>query len=378
MLRQMAYLFAINIGFFTFIFLMSRILDIMQLVVNYKASLGAVLASIVFIVPYFLVFVVPLSVMMSVLLTCLRMSADNEILALKAGGVGMGKLIAPVLFFCAAGAMLTASMTFYGLPWGKRSLESLVEEVVSTSIDVGLKERNFNDNFDGVMLYVTKIDIRTKTLIDVFIKDQRTENISSTVIAPKGKLFSDPENRIFQLRLYNGVINQVSLKNRTAHMLRFETYDLNLDLKKKEAETRSGSVDESAMWYSELRRHIESMPEKNDKYYEALLELHKKFSMPAACLVLGFLAFPLGLQAKGAKRSFGLGLGLFFFLLFYLILSAGKIYGERGDAPPVIAMWAPNIVLAAIGGYFMKRAIEERPFNFWLFPGWLRKKLFKY
>ncbi len=378
MLRQMAYPFAINLCFFTFVFLMSKILDIMQLVVNYRASLWAVLAMIVFVIPYFLVFVIPLSVMMSVLLTFLRMSADNEIVALKAGGVGMGKLIAPVLCFCAVGAFLTAAMTFYGLPWGKRSLEELVEEVAATSIDVGLKERNFNDNFEGVMLYVSNIDIKTKTLIDVFIEDQRTEDMSSTVIAPKGKLFSDPEKKIFQMRLYNGLINQVSLKNRTAHTLKFDTYDLNLELKKSGVAKGAGSRDESAMWFSELRRHIESMPEKNEEYYEALLELHKKFSMPAACIVLGFLAFPLGLQAKRSKRSFGLGLGLLFFLLFYLILSAGKIYGETGEAPPALAMWAPNIVLAVVGIYFMKRALEERPFNFRLFSGRLRKKLFKY
>ena len=378
MLRQMAYPFAINLCFFTFVFLMFKILDIMQLVVNYKASLAAVLSMIFFIVPYFLVFVIPLSVMMSVLLTFLRMSSDNEIVALKAGGIGIGKLIAPVLCFCAFGAFLTAAMTFYGLPWGKRSLENLISEVAASSIDVGLKERHFNDSFEGMTLYVSNIDIKTKTLIDVFIEDNRTEDMSSTVIAPKGKLFSDPEKRMFQLRLYNGAINQVSLKNRAAHTLKFDTYDLSLDLKKSEAANKSGRTDESAMWFTELRRYIKGMPEKNGEYFEALLELHKKFSMPAACLVLGFLAFPLGIQSKGAKRSFGLGLGLLFFLLFSLILSAGKIYGETGVIPPALAMWAPNLILAVFAVYFFNRAARERTFKIARFSGRLLKKKMTY
>ncbi len=377
MLRRMAAPFFINLGFFTFVFLMSRILDIVQLVVNYKTSPTAVLLIVIYTVPYFLVFVVPLSVMMSVLLTFLRMSADNEIVALKAAGIGIHRLIAPVLFFCAMGALLNASMTLYGLPWGKKSFDGMIAQVAASSVDIGLKERNFNDSFEGVMLYVTEIDMKTRTLVDVFIVDQRTPDLSSTVIAPRGKLFSDPEKKLFQLRLENGLVNQVSLKNHSAHTLEFDTYEINLDLKKSEAERRAKREDEQAMWFSELRRHIGQMPEKNEKYYKALMELHKKFSMPAACLVLGFLAFPLGLRSRGAKPSLGLGLGLLFFLMFYLILSAGKMYGEAGKVPPAIGMWVPNAAMALVGIFFFKRAAGERPFQFKVLPPWLRKLLLR-
>jgi lipopolysaccharide export system permease protein len=271
------------------------------------------------------------------------------------------------------GAMLNASMTFYGLPWGKKSFDRMIAEVAASSADIGLKERNFNDSFEGVMLYVTEIDMKTRTLIDVFIEDQRTPHMSSTVVAPKGRLFSDPEKKMFQLRLFDGLVNQVSLKNHSAHTLKFDTYEINLDLKKSEAERRSKTDDEQAMWFSELRGHIDQMPVRNENYYEALVELHKKFSMPFACLVLGFLAFPLGLRSRGAKRSLGLGLGLLFFLMFYLVLSAGKMYGEAGEVPPSIGMWVPNVAVALLGVFFFKRAAGERPFQFSFLPPGLRK-----
>jgi lipopolysaccharide export system permease protein len=367
--------FIINLCFFMFIFLMSQILDIMSLVVNYKVGLTAIFFMIVYSIPYFLVFIIPLSVMVSVLLTFLRMSADNEILALKAGGVSIYRLITPVLCFCLIGALLTAAMTVYGLPWGRKSFKQMVADVATSNIDVGLKERTFNDSFDGVMLYVANIDIKTKTLIDVFIEDQRTEDMLSTVVAPRGKLFSDPEKKLFQLRLFNGVINQVSLKNRSANTLRFDTYDINLDIREGLSDLAARPTDEKAMWLSELREFIKISPENSDHYYKALLELHKKFSMPVACLVLGFLALPLGLQAKGTKRSFGLGLGLLFFLLFYLLLSAGKVYGEVGILPPAIGMWAPNIFMAGLGIYLFKNAGEENSFKNSFLPRQLRKLL---
>lgn len=374
-IREMTPPFIINLCFFMFIFLMSQILDITHLIVNYNVGLSAVFFMIVYSIPYFLVFIIPLSVMMSVLLTFLRMSADNEILALKAGGVSIYRLIVPVLCFCMIGALFTAAMTVFGLPWGRKSFKQMVTDVAASSIDIGLKERTFNDSFDGVMLYVTNIDIKTKTLIDVFIEDQRSEDMLSTVVAPRGKLFSDPEKKLFQLRLFDGVINQVSLKNRSANTLRFDTYDINLDIKEGLSGLAARSTDEKAMWLSELREFIKSSPENDDSYYKALIELHKKFSMPVACLVLGFLAFPLGLQSRGAKRSFGLGLGLLFFLVFYLLLSAGKVYGEAGMLPPSIGMWAPNILMAGLAIYLFKRAGKEMPFKYSFLPRQLRKLL---
>ncbi len=367
--------FIINLCFFMFIFLMSQILDITHLVVNYNVGLTAIFFMIVYSIPYFLVFIIPLSVMMSVLLTFLRMSADNEILALKAGGVSIYRLIFPVLCFCFIGALFTSSMTVFGLPWGRKSFKQMVSDVASSSIDIGLKERTFNDSFDGVMLYVTNIDIKTKTLIDIFIEDQRSEDMLSTVVAPRGKLFSDPEKKLFQLRLFDGVINQVSLKNRSANTLQFDKYDINLDIKQGLSGLSARSTDEKAMWISELREFIKSSAENGEFYHKAVLELHKKFSMPVACLVLGFLAFPLGLQTKGAKQSFGLGLGLLFFLLFYLLLSAGKVYGEAGLLSPAIGMWAPNIFMAGMAIYLLKRAGKENPFKYSFLPRQLRKLL---
>ena len=74
------------------------------------------------------------------------------------------------------------------------------------------------------------------------------------------------------------------------------------------------------MSLSELRRYISTATGKDAQYYVSLIELHKKFSIPFACIVLGFLAVPLGVQSRSAKRSFGLGLGLVFFLLWCLSL----------------------------------------------------------
>ncbi|MBT9437744.1 MAG: LPS export ABC transporter permease LptF [Desulfobacterales bacterium] len=358
--KEMIPPFVINLLFFNFIFLLTKILDITNMIVNYRISLFDVMLLLIYSMPHFLEFVIPMSVMTTVLLTFFRLSSDNEIVALKAGGVSIYKLLPPVLLFCLIGCMLTGFMTIYGLPWGRLSFKKLTYEVALSNVNIGMKERTFNDNFEGVMLYMNKIDLKNKALIDIFIEDQRTRNIISTIVAPRGEMYSEPDKLLFHLRLHNGTINQVDIENKTVHSITFDTYDINLDLKKS-VTTKKGRKDEKEMSIVELNKYLKDTVNKDAKYYAALIEFHRKFSIPFACFALGLLGVPLGVQSKSAKRAFGLGFGLIFFLLYYLMLSAGWVFGEAGVYPPLIGMWMPNIVIGGIGLYLFVRTANDRP-----------------
>ncbi len=112
---------------------------------------------------------------------------------------------------------------------------------------------------------------------------------------------------------------------------------------------------------SQLRQYIKSATQKDAQYYKLVLEFHKKFSIPFACFALGLLAIPLGIKSKSAKRSTGLVLGLLFFLIYYLLLSAGMVWGETGNYPPLVGMWLPNFVMGALGVYLLVQTANETP-----------------
>lgn len=352
--------FVLNLVFFTFVFLMAEMLKITDLIVNFNVGLLVVFKILLFSTPYFLTYVIPMSTMMAVLLTFLRLSSDNEIVAMKSGGVSLYRLLPPVLMFCFTGALLACFMAVYGTPRGRTAIKELTFKVFSANLDIGLKERTFNDSFNDVMLYVNKIDIKNKTLIDVFIEDKRDDKIISTVVAPKGKLFSEPESFIFHLRLYDGLINQVGLDDRSAHSISFDTYDIRLDMKK--AITAAGNrKGRKEMNLSELRQYLKTSGDKTSYYYKVLMEYHKKFSIPVACFALGILALPLGIVSKRVKRSSGLVLGLVYFLFYYILLSVGLVFGETGAYPPLIGMWLPNAVMGGLGVYLLIKTANEQP-----------------
>ena len=360
-LKEMLIPFSINIFIFAFLFLMTEMIEIANWIVNYNLSLWAVLTLVLYTLPSFLIFIIPMSVMLAILLTFLRLSSDNEIVAIKSCGMSIYGLLPPVLLFALFGFVLTSFMTLYGAPRSKASLEEMALKVATTNLDIGLKERTFNDTFEGVMLYVNEIDIKNKKLIDVFIEDKRQPDVVSTVIAPAGRLIGEPEKYLYHLLLSNGTIHQTNLKEHSANAIQFNTYTLSLNFEDQVANAAKRQKKRDEMSGTELRRYIEHMKDKDiEAYNKAKITMHRRYSIPAACLALGLLAFPLGIQSKTTPRSFGLILCLFFFFVYYLLLTAGYSFGKSGAYPPVIGMWLPNFVMAGIGLFFLFQTARDR------------------
>ncbi|KJS32104.1 MAG: hypothetical protein VR64_08310 [Desulfatitalea sp. BRH_c12] len=364
--------FGISLIFFSFIFVMSQLHVITDYVVNFQIGIATVVLFILYSMPFFLQFTIPMSVMIAVLLTFLRMSADMEIVALKAAGVHLYRLLPPVIVFGLIGALLTAYMAIFAQPQGRKESKLLLQRVASAHLDVGLKPRQFIDAFKDMVLYVHQIDSNTKVLSDVFIEDHRSDKTSITVIAPRGQLSFDADNAVVNLRLFDGALHETDLRERRVNTLHFVTYDVRLDMSRSLEAINSGEEHVREMSLAKLYQTVQST-QKGDRYYKALKEWHKKFSMPAACLVMALLAMPLGIQARSAQRAYGIGLGLGFFLLYYILLTVGWVLGESGFYPPWLGMWLPNAILLVMGAYMLMRAAKEKPLALPQIPQWIRR-----
>lgn len=354
--------FALTILVFLAVFLMMRMLDLTEYVVNYRVGLRPVVRLLLYSMPYFLTFVIPMAVLLAVLLTFLRLSADGEVTAVRAGGGSLFFFLPPVMLFCILAASVTAFIGTTGLPWGRMATKALLLDVARRNIEIGIRERTFNDQFSGVVLYAGKVDSKKLTLGDVYIEDRKTPGVTTIILSGKGKLFSEPDKNLWLLRLSDGVFNQVDDRDRLVHSGRFATYDLLLDLKSMISPVRtSGPKDEEEMTITELIDFINTWPKRDDLYWLAKIQLQKKASLPFACVVLGFLAMPLGVVSRVSRKSFGVSLALGCFLLYYLILAAGEVFGEAGRYPPVIGMWMPNLVILALGLVLFFGEQNDRP-----------------
>ena len=91
-----------------------------------------------------------------------------------------------------------------------------------------------------------------------------------------------------------------------------------------------------------------------------LVEIHKKYSLPAACIVFVLLGAPLGALARRGGIGMGVGLSIGFFIVYWAFLIGGEKLADRGIISPWSGMWSANIILTAVGLVLINRVMQER------------------
>ncbi|TMA33090.1 MAG: YjgP/YjgQ family permease, partial [Deltaproteobacteria bacterium] len=128
----------------------------------------------------------------------------------------------------------------------------------------------------------------------------------------------------------------------------FQSYDVNLDLRQAFAGLKQRERDPKELTLGQLARVIATKQADGRPYGPELVEYHRKFSIPFACIVLGLVGVPLGIQPARAVRARGFVVSLVVIFAYYILLSAGQALAERGTVSAVLGLWLPNIVLAVL------------------------------
>ncbi len=359
-LREVAVPFLLGIGVFTFILLIARMLKLVELVVNRSVPIFEIAKLFAYILPTFLEVTVPMALLLAVLLSFGRLSADSEIVALKTSGISLYQMVGPVIGFTGLVTLLALLLSVYARPWGNSNLKASLYEIAKTRASAGLKERVFNDDFAGLVIYVEHVEPPGDQLEGILIADARDPNQRNTVLARHGFLVGNEEAHIVTLRLLDGSIHTFLPGEKSYHKTDFTTYDVSLNLAVALARFSQREKDAQEMTLSELRGVIADRLAAGKTVNSELVELHRKFSLPFACLVFGLVGVPLGVQPVRAvrSRSFSVSLGLIF--LYYLLLTAGEAMAEKGVLPAIVALWIPNVVFSIFGITLFVAVARER------------------
>lgn len=363
LMKELLPSFLLGVVGFTFILLTGRILQLTELFVNKGIPLGYILTLLYFLLPSFLVLTIPMATLLSVLLTFNRLSGDNEITALKASGVSLYQMTPPVLLLALSTTLATTFLSLYSLPRANQASRSLLYEMASSRAHAGVRERVFNDEFEGLVLYVERVTPRTFQWENVFISDSRNAAETHTIIARQGMVLSDPHLLIVTLRLKNGAIHKLGDQPNAYQKIDFNTYDLRLDLKTGLKEMKTDEKHPADMSLSELTEAVQALRSKKADFKPQMIKIHEKFSIPFACLVFGIIGIPLGLQSRTSRagRSLGFAWSIGLLLIYYLLTNAGTSLAERGILLLEVGMWAPNTIFLGFGMYLLIKAANESP-----------------
>ncbi len=359
-LKEILPIFLIGMMVFTVILLMDKILKLIELVVNRGGSLSQILMLFVFISPSFLIVTIPVAVLLATLLTFGRLSSDSEITAFKASGMSLYQLFVPISVFALATFLLASFLVFYGLPWGNRGFKSTLYILARSKADIEIKERVFNDSFNGLVVYVDRVPLQGSRMEGILIYDEREKGKSNTIVAKEGFLVKNREDEDFILRLNSGDIHRYEPKLHIFQKIKFDTYDLKLEMAKTFTAIEKKLKDKE-MSIDDIRERINEVKKVGGNTVPYEVEIQKRYAIPFTCIIFALIGVPLGIQPRRSGRSYGFVLSILLLIAYYVTLTAAEILAMRKTISPALGGWIPNLLFSVLGIYLLVKAANESP-----------------
>ncbi|HEY3308461.1 MAG TPA: LPS export ABC transporter permease LptF [Desulfuromonadaceae bacterium] len=369
-IREIVSLLMLSLMVFTLILLLGRLIKLTDLVISRGVPLADIFRMILYLMPSFLVFTIPMAFLLAVLLAFGRLSADNEITVMKAGGISLIQLMPPVLLCGLTTTLITLWISTVAVPWGNSAFKRLSIEVVKQNATVTIREKVFWDDIPGIVLYTEHYDEEHHALKGVIIHDGRDPKHSMTIFAANGKIGCTPNQQDICLVLNNGSIH-IAGKADDYRLVKFGEYFMTVAGVGKGVGIIKNELD---MGINELRQAIDKPATALAVRLKMQAELHGRFAFPFASLVFAVVAVPLGLQNRRSGKSAGFFTSIAILLAYYLLLSLLRTLAEKGAVPPALALWLPNLIFLLLGWLLLRMASLEREFKLLALGNLLRGK----
>src|SRR4030065_1247013 len=348
-LRELAISFILSVSVLLSAFLMQQVIKFSRISSETGISFLLLVKFSIFIIPLFLVLAIPLSVLISSILTFSRLSTDHEITAMRSGGISVYRMLIPVFIFSITAFLLALISSSVLQPMGHSYIRVQAYETLNEQKNLGLQEGVFNNLFN-LLVYVKKIT-SGDTLNSILISDRSSKD-SKIITARQGNILNDPATSTLFLRLQDGHIYFESGDRTKYQMVSFSTYFLRLESVQSIESVRL-IKEKWGLSLTELRMKIKEKKDqgREREYRRLLMEYYKKFSLPAADLVLGLLGSPLGIMTSFSRTFAGFILRIVIVFGYYILDSGFEVLAVEGFIHPMFAAWATvflSLVLAAV------------------------------
>lgn len=325
-------------------------------------DLSALDAALLFfyMIPMFMLIVVPFSCMLTVFLSFLRMSTDRELVALRAGGVSLYQLLPAPLIFCTLCAVMTLFVSLHGISWGMDNFRATIVDIANNRARIVVQPGVFNQDIFGLTLFARQVDPDTQQMRSVIFEDRTQDKKNRlTILAETGTIKAEPSTGSLLFTLQNGHIYRAD--GEQFGILGFDEYEIRLDLSKVFSSAEIGEIRPKEMSWEQLQKvHREHDAPSHRFQLKVAVERQKRWALPVSCIVLGLFAMPLACMFEGVRRQMGVVLSLVTFLIYYSVLSLGISIGESGKAAPALGLWVPNALFAVIGILGLYLTVREQ------------------
>ncbi len=347
--------FFASLAIMTAILFLGRLIPVLNIILKLGVGFPDFVRLCAYMAPKLLIFSIPMAGMLGIILCFTRLVNDNELLALKAGGVGINKILPAVVIVGLISGLLTAFCSTHLIPKSEIAMKKLFLTLAKEKVHRGLREKNFSDGLKDAVVYIDRIDPDTREWLGVYVSDTRDPDNQLTITAQSGRLQSMIDKMRMVLTLGNGEIHQAG--GEKSIIIKFREYSLSLPVANPQ---KIEAMDKKSMSGKELLRQATlAGPDKNRRI-KYLIEYHNRLILPMGALILSVLGLPLALRGRPGQKPVGLPLGILFFVCFYIAQTTANSVAEENILPVALVMWTPNIILALFTIYILHMTEKEK------------------
>jgi lipopolysaccharide export system permease protein len=336
---------------------LKRLLD---LLVNHDAPLQVILTFIAYIIPFSLTFTLPWGFLTAVLLVFGRLSAENELIALRSNGVSVPRICIPVFLL----SLVCVAICFYinvdAAPKAEEQMKNAITQMATSNPLALFGADQPIDQFPGELIYVEK---RNGPNLENILMYQLNDRGQATMMvhAKRGRLTADLQGKqeiILHLddatyeqhdsqKPDNSALIQMGIKARQT--------DLAISLKelyeKNKRERRP-----SQMTLAELLQNEKPGSTASPGAISVLkTETNKRFSLALASFAFCLIGVPLAITAHRKETSIGFLFSLVVaFVYFFFIVMVDDVAGNPKFHPELL-IWMPNVIFISLGAYLFFR-----------------------
>jgi LPS export ABC transporter permease LptF len=338
-----------------------------QLLGDSRLPFSKVLEFVQLIIPFSLTFTIPWAFLTAILLNFGRMSADNEVTALRMTGQSMWRICRPVFFL----ALLLSSVCYYVnttmAPAANRQIKQMFFDLaVENPINL-FQPGKVLDKFPGYRIYVEdrKGDDKLKNLQIVMVEGTKPKQI---YLAKEATLVREPGQIDFKLQLKKATIEQTqeSANGGIEGLTSISMGDTEIifplaDLKSKTQKVNASMKSTAELWQEVTQ--VQNRGSKNESGQDSITklplnrselsvsrtELSKRYSFSLASIIFCLVGIPLGITAQRKETTLGFVLSLITAIVYFFLITVAEQQSDSAGNYPHLQMWLPNIVFATIG-----------------------------
>lgn len=340
--------FLLALGVLTCVFLLGNLIQLAHLVINKGVSMTTVGKVFLLYIPVLLGYTLPIACLVGVILAFSRLSMDNEILAIRASGIYIKKLIYPLLTVGIIFSLCCLILNDRIIPYAHFAQRNLVKNLGTKNPTALLEPGVFINSFEKQILFIHRIEGNKMYNVTIY-QPQPDGKPTRTIIASRGEFTVVPGEEQVVLKLINGTSDEPDLKNQqNFYKLNFETFFMTLNVSKEKKET---SKKPKSMTLSELRQEIDHQERLLINTSRLWTEYHRKITWSFSALVFIILGFPLAVITNKREKSANVVVAMFFAAVYYLISLGCEALSIDGRVPAYLIMWVPNLAGGAVAGY---------------------------